>query len=57
MHNKTQKGNQDHGLVSPGKTTLKWNSSGELAEEDMARILETLSKPVLTECALSCEIE
>ena len=39
------------------KTTLKWSSNGELSSVDMTRILERLSKPELTECDLTCEIQ
>jgi len=37
------------------KTTLKWKSNGDLSAVDMARILEKLSNPELTECDLTCE--
>ena len=36
------------------KTTLKWNTNGELSSIDMARIINTLSVPELKECALTC---
>ncbi len=39
------------------KTTLKWNSHGELSADDMARVLERLSKPELTECDLTCKLD
>ncbi len=38
------------------KTTLKWNTNGELSAVDMARILDKLSKPELTECELACKV-
>ncbi|WP_414153590.1 hypothetical protein [Prochlorococcus sp. MIT 1341] len=38
------------------KTTLKWNSNGELSSIDMARILDCLRNPELTECTLSSEV-
>ena len=38
------------------KTTLKWSSDGELSAVDMARILERLANPELTECDLACKI-
>ncbi len=38
------------------KTTLKWSKDGELSAIDMARILERLSNPALTECDLTCSI-
>ena len=38
------------------KTTLKWNSHGELTSVDMARVLERLSNPALTECDLACNL-
>ena len=34
------------------KTTLKWNSDGELSAVDMARILDRISNPELTQCDL-----
>ena len=34
------------------KTTLKWNSDGELSAVDMARILDRLTKPELSQCDL-----
>ena len=36
------------------KTTLKWNSNGELSEIDMLRILENLSSRDLNQCELTC---
>ena len=37
------------------KTTLKWNSNGELSEIDMLRILERLSSSDLKQCELTCD--
>ena len=37
------------------KTTLKWNSNGELSEIDMLRILEKVSKSELKQCDLTCD--
>ena len=37
------------------KTTLKWNSNGELSEIDMLRILEKLSSNELNQCDLTCD--
>jgi len=37
------------------KTTLKWNSNGELSEVDMLRILERLSARDLNQCELTCD--
>ena len=37
------------------KTTLKWNSDGELSEIDMLRILEKLSSNDLNQCELTCD--
>ncbi len=37
------------------KTTLKWNSNGELSEIDMLRILEKLSSCDLKRCELTCD--
>ena len=42
-------------VPSQRKTTLKWNSDGELTSIDMARILDRLSKPELTKCDLPNE--
>ncbi len=39
------------------KTTLKWNSDGELSSVDKARILEKLTNKELTECQLACNVE
>ena len=36
------------------KTTLKWNSNGELSSIDMARIINALSVKELKECELTC---
>ena len=37
------------------KTTLKWNSDGELSEIDMLRILEKISSNKLNQCELTCD--
>jgi len=37
------------------KTTLKWDSDGELSEIDMLRILEKISNYELNQCELTCE--
>ena len=37
------------------KTTLKWNSNGELSEIDMLRILESISSNELNLCELTCD--
>ena len=37
------------------KTTLKWNSNGELSEIDMLRILEKLTGSELNQCVLACD--
>ena len=39
------------------KTTLKWNSNGELSEVDMLRILEKLSSNDLNQCELTCDFD
>ena len=36
------------------KTTLKWNSNGDLSSIDMARIINDLSVTELKECELAC---
>ena len=35
------------------KTTLKWNSNGELSEIDMLRILENIASSDLNQCELT----
>ena len=37
------------------KTTLKWNSNGELSEIDMLRILEKISSKDVRQCELTCD--
>ena len=37
------------------KTTLKWGTNGELSSIDMARILDRLNDPELTECEIPLE--
>ena len=37
------------------KTTLKWNSNGDLSEIDMLRILEKISSRNLNGCELTCD--
>tara|TARA_Y100000814_G_C12187171_1_gene353434 strand:+ start:289 stop:450 length:162 start_codon:yes stop_codon:yes gene_type:complete len=39
------------------KTTLKWNSNGDLSEIDMLRILDKISRTELKECELTCDSE
>ena len=39
------------------KTTLKWNTNGDLSEIDMLRILEKLSNSKLNQCELTCDLE
>ena len=39
------------------KTTLKWNSNGDLSEIDMLRILERPSSSELNQCELTCDSE
>ena len=39
------------------KTTLKWTSEGELSSVDMARILDRLTKPELSQCDLACDVD
>ena len=36
------------------KTTLKWNTDGELSSIDMIRIINALSVAELKECELAC---
>ena len=37
------------------KTTLKWNSNGELSEIDMLRILDKIAGNELNKCELTCD--
>ena len=37
------------------KTTLKWNSNGDLSEIDMLRILDKISAYELSQCELTCD--
>ena len=37
------------------KTTLKWNSNGELSAIDMLRILDKISANELNKCELTCD--
>ena len=37
------------------KTTLKWDSNGELSEIDMLRIREKISSIELNQCELTCD--
>ena len=37
------------------KTTLKWNTNGELSAIDMLRILDKLSSNDLNQCELTCD--
>ena len=37
------------------KTTLKWNSNGDLSEIDMLRILDKISATELNQCELTCD--
>ena len=37
------------------KTTLKWDTNGNLSEIDMLRILEKISTTELNKCDLTCD--
>ena len=39
------------------KTTLKWNSNGDLSEIDMLRILDKISAAELNQCELTCDLD
>ena len=39
------------------KTTLKWESNGELSKVDMLRILDNISNTKLNQCELTCKNE
>ena len=47
--------NTNDKVPSQRQTTLKWNENGELTSIDMARVLQGLSKPELTQCDLPDE--
>tara|TARA_B100000700_G_C14876114_1_gene775745 strand:+ start:332 stop:670 length:339 start_codon:yes stop_codon:yes gene_type:complete len=44
----------DFNISNQRKTTLKWNSDGDLSPIDMTRILNLLSQEELTSCELAC---
>ena len=46
-------------IVPPAqrRTTLKWSFDGELSAVDMARNLDMISNPELTQCDLLCDLE
>ena len=46
--------NKRHSLQR--KTTLKWNSNGDLSEIDMLRILDRISAAELNQCELTCDL-
>ena len=39
------------------KTTLKWNSNGDLSEIDMLRILDKIAASELNQCELTCDLD
>ena len=39
------------------KTTLKWNTNGDLSEIDMLRIWDKISSSELNQCELTCDSE
>mgnify|MGYP001429162158 CR=1 FL=1 len=39
------------------KTTLKWDSNGELSEVDMLRIVDRISAVELNQCELTCDLD
>ncbi len=44
-------------ISSQRKTTLKWNTNGDLSEIDMLRILDKISSTELNQCKLSCHLD
>ena len=48
--------NKVNNIQHQRKTTLKWDGHGELSSHDMARILDRLSEPTLTECDFACGV-
>ena len=47
--------NKNSKPIPQRKTTLKWNSNGELSSIDMTRIINSLSVAELRECELTCK--
>jgi len=43
---------QDSQQRSASNTSLKWGSDGELSPVDLQKVLERLTNPDLTQCAL-----
>ena len=43
--------------IQQRKTTLKWNTNGELSAIDMLRILDKISNHELNQCEITCDIE
>ena len=39
------------------KTTLKWDSNGDLSKIDMLRILDKISSVELNQCELTCDLD
>ena len=44
-------------IIPQRKTTLKWNSDGELSEIDMLRIIDKISISELNKCELTCDYD
>ena len=44
---------QDSKQHSASNTSLKWGSDGELSPVDLQKVLERLTNPDLTQCALN----
>ena len=57
MTSQPSEGKEFSKIPAQRKTTLKWKQDGELSAVDMARILDRLQNPGLTECDITCEIE
>jgi len=48
----SQQPSQDAKPRSASSTSLKWGSDGELSPVDLQKVLERLTNPDLTQCAL-----
>ena len=55
MLQKRSQENKEKKIPQQRKTTLKWATNGELSSIDMARILDRLNNPDLTECEIPLE--
>ncbi len=57
MDAKSSQPHESERVPAQRKTTLKWGSNGELSAVDMARVIDRLTNPELTECDLTCDLD